>query len=174
LNPKKARKRLANIEHKGIIEEPEALLRQAICSKCGSITILDGGCVPCAERRRRAMEIQAEADRIGYVRPQPDPVRQEYERIFLCDPPLEIDRQRLLHTAALSIALKEIRNCYTKNSEGKFEMPAHNAERHQRILKGIDILLRGFVGKTLGRTVVKELTILDALITGQLGTTWHN
>jgi hypothetical protein len=165
---KKEKKNLQRIIKGAFLDNPEALLASTICSKCGNIKVLEGRCIVCSVRRRERMEFaQAKRD-LGIQPLEIDEVREEYLKIFRnCPKQKRLHLQRL----ALTVALKELRNCYMERSTRVYSLPVYNQDRLNRILAGIDAILYGFANRTLN--FQNQNKSLDFLITGNLGTTWH-
>lgn len=176
MKAKRAEKTLEQIFKLAGVKNSLGLLRQALCDKCGSIKILEGQCIICAKQRKSWIAFNRARKKMKIPSKwATNPIREEYDRIFLAEipnRPTETERQRQKQKSlALIVALLELRNCFSKNLSSDYVLPVHNQERLNRILQAIDVLQSGYLNQWTN--TYRKNTTMDHLITGDLGTTWH-
>lgn len=149
------------------LPSPAALLKSAICTRCGALRALEKYCTYCAKKRAIKTKQRRELERLGvFYKSDMDYV---YERLFE-GRKLKPHRMKDLKYRTLLSLLWELERVIELTSDGSVRVAIHNQPKTEYLLKLLKKLKRGW-GKPVSRGNYRDCIEIAQLVGGEFGLT---
>jgi hypothetical protein len=149
------------------LPSPAALLKSAICARCGQLKALDKYCTYCAKRRSNKIKQRREEERLGVAR-RID-VDYSYERLFEERKLTPAQLNKLKYKTLVSL-LWEMERVLDLTDE-RVTIAIHNQPRAAHLLKVLKKLKSGWAKKAGAKRKYRHASEIAELVGGEFGLT---
>lgn len=122
------------------LDDPEKLLKRAVCPYCGMLRITEKTCQKCKAGMARTREQRKEYERLRPKKMYAAELLGAYEHVFVGAK--SADQAKVRSDVAAKMILLEIRSCFKNNHDGTYALPQENVQRVSRLLGGLDLMIK--------------------------------